>query len=137
MMAGTAKKVSDKGLSRLKRALEVDFVQMSCRILGIDSDEIVAKIGQKAVESSKGKVRKFMSSITVLLDERGDRAKAHKRETPGPVMSTRAYDDMDAPACSLAHLWANVKGIRDTMARGFSRGIRVVKLALENRVEEF
>jgi hypothetical protein len=115
----------------------VDFVQTSCQILGIDSDEIVAKIGQKAVESGKGKVRKFMSSITVLLDEWGDRAKAHKRETPGPVMSTRTYDDMDAPACSLAHLQANVKGIRDTMVGGFSRGIRVAKLALENSVEDF
>jgi hypothetical protein len=63
--------------------------------------------------------------------------KAHKRETAGPTMSTRTYDDMDALASSLAHMQANMKGIRGTMVGGFSRGIRVAKLALENCMEDF
>ncbi len=114
MIVGTARKSSDKGLSRLKKALErdqnllsaaeVDFVQTSCRILGINSDEMVAKIDQKAVERGRGQVRKVMNSITVLLDELGDREKAHMKSTPGPALSTRTYDDMDAPARSLTHL---------------------------------
>ncbi len=146
MIAGTAWESSDKGLSRLKKALErnenplsaeVDFVQTSCRILGIDSDEIVAKIGWKAVERGKGQVRKVMNSITVLLDELGDRVKAHKRGTLGPALSTRTYDHMDTPARSLAHVEANMKGLRDTMVGGFSRGIKVAKLALENSMEDF
>jgi hypothetical protein len=98
---------------------------------------MVAKIGRKAVERGKGQVRKVMNSITVLLEELGDRVKAHKTETPGPALSTRTYDDMDAPAHSLPHLQANVKGLRDTMIGGFSRGIKVAKLALENSMEDF
>jgi hypothetical protein len=45
-----------------------------------------------------------MSALTMLLDNLGARVKAHKRGTLAPAMSTRTYDDMDAPARSLAHL---------------------------------
>jgi hypothetical protein len=147
MITGTVNKSSDKGLSRLKKALErkenplsaaeVDFVQTSCRILGIDGDEMVYKIGMKAVERGQGQVRKVMSSITVLLEELGARVKVHKRGTPGPNMSTRTYDDMDAPTRSLVHLQACARGLRNTMVGGFSREIRVAKMALENAMEDF
>jgi hypothetical protein len=118
-------------------AAEVDLVQTSCRILGIDSDEMVNKIGRKAVERGQGQVQKVMSLIMVLLDELGARVKAHKRGTPGPAMSTRTYNDMDTPARSLAHLQACAKGLRDMMVGGLSRGIKMAKMALENAMKDF
>jgi hypothetical protein len=118
-------------------AAEVDFLQTSCRILGIGSDEMVNNISRKDVERGRGQVRKVMSSIMVLLDELGARVKAHKRGTPGPAMSTRTYDDMDAPARSLAHLQTSTRGLRDTMVGGLSRRIRVAKMALEKAMEDF
>jgi hypothetical protein len=114
MIVGTVKKSSDKGLSRLKKALEnnqnplsaakIDFMQTSCRILGIDSEEMIDRVGKKAVEKGRGWVRKVMSAIMMLLDNLGARVKAHKRGTPAPAMSTRPYDDMDVLAHSLKYL---------------------------------
>jgi hypothetical protein len=105
-MAGTVRKSSDKGLSRLKRAMEngqnplsaaeVDFVQTSCCILDIDSAEIISVIGRRALDRGKGHVRRVMTSITSQLDELGARVQAHKRATPTPAMSTRTYDDGSA-----------------------------------------
>ncbi len=141
-MAGTVRKSSDKGLSRLKRAMEsdqnplsaaeVDFVQTSCRILGIDSAEMVNAIGRMAMDRSKGQVRKVMTVITPQLDELGARVQAHKRATPIPAISTQTYDDMDMPGRSLAHLQVCAKGLRDATVGGFSKGIKVAKIALEN-----
>jgi hypothetical protein len=64
-MAGTVRKSLDKGLSRLKKAMEnnqnplsaveVDFVLTSCRILGIDSAEVIDAIGKKAIDKGRGK----------------------------------------------------------------------------------
>ncbi len=44
---------------------------------------------------------------------------------------------MDAPARSLAHLQVCAKGLRDAMVGGFSKGIKVAKIALENTLEDF
>jgi hypothetical protein len=52
-------------------------------------------------------------------------------------MSTRTYDDMDAPGRSLAHLQICAKSLRDTMVGGFSQGINMAKIALENTLEDF
>jgi hypothetical protein len=144
-MAGTVRKSSDKGLSRLKRAMEnnqnplsaaeVDFVQTSCRILDIDSAEMVEAIGRKAMDRGRGQVRKVMTVITSQLDELGARMQAHKWATPAPAMSTQTYDDMDAPGHSLAHLQICTKGLRDATVGGFSKGIKVAKMALENAQE--
>jgi hypothetical protein len=62
---------------------------------------------------------------------------AHRRATPTPALSTRTYGDMDAPARSLAHLQVCAKGLRDAMVGGFSKGIKVAKIALENALEDF
>jgi hypothetical protein len=146
-MGATARKATDKGLSRVKKALEqgenplsaaeVDFVQTCCRILGINSEEKIDDVGRQAVEDCKGKVRKVMSAITKLLDELGDRVKGHQKNSPGPLLSTRFYDDMDAPARGLQHLQASVKGVRDTMVGIFARGINRAKLDLENSIKDF
>jgi hypothetical protein len=146
-MAGTVKKSSDKGLSRLKKAMEnnqnplsaaeIEFVETSCRILGINSEEMIDVIGKKAVERGRGQVRKVMTAITSLLDELGARIQTHKRATPTPSMSTRTYDGMDAPRRSLAHLQICAKSLRDMMVGGFSRGLKMAKMALENAQEDF
>jgi hypothetical protein len=90
-MASTVRRSSDKGLSRLKRAMdndqnplsmaEVDFVQTGCRILGIDSAEMISVIGRKALEKGRRQVRKVMMAITAQLDELGARVEAHRRAT--------------------------------------------------------
>ncbi len=76
-MAGTVRKSLDKGLSRLKKAMEnnqnpqsaveVDFVLTSCWILGIDSAEVIDAIGKKAIDKGRGQVRKVMTMYRTLL----------------------------------------------------------------------
>jgi hypothetical protein len=44
---------------------------------------------------------------------------------------------MDAPARSLRHLEASMKGVIDAMMGGFARGIEVSKLDLEKSMEDF
>jgi hypothetical protein len=67
---------------------EVDFVQTRCRILGIDSMEMISVIGRKALERGRGQVGKVMAAITSQLDELGVRVEAHRRAMPTPAMST-------------------------------------------------
>jgi hypothetical protein len=67
---------------------KVDFVQTSCRILGIDSAEMINVISNKARDRGKGQVRRVMTAITLQLDELGVRVQAHKRAMPTPAMST-------------------------------------------------
>jgi hypothetical protein len=144
----TAKvKAVNKGLSRVRKAMdqdenplsvaEVDFVQTCCRILGIDSKEKIDSICKRALADGKGNVRKTMSAITNLLDELGWEAKKHKREAPGPSLTTWPWDDMDVPTCSLQHLKASVKGVRDVTIWGFAREIKISKLNLESSIEDF
>jgi hypothetical protein len=78
-----------------------------------------------------------MAAIIAQLDELGKRVEAHRRATPTPAFSTRTWDDMDAPARSLAHLQVCVKGLRDAIVGGFSKRIKVAKMALENALEDF
>ncbi len=137
----------DKGLSRLKKAMdsnqnplspsEVDFVRTSCRILDINSEEMINRIGKRALEKGNGQVRKVMAVIRVQLDDLGKRVEAHRRATPTSAFSRRTYDDMDTPARSLAHLQVCTKGLRDAIVGGFSKGIKVAKIALENALEDF
>jgi hypothetical protein len=113
-MTSTVRRSTDKGLSRLKRAMdsnqntlspaEMDFVHTSCCILCIDSTEMIDVIGKKALEKGGGQVRKVMAAITAQLDDLGRRVEVHRRATLTPPFSTRTQDDMDAPARSLAHL---------------------------------
>ncbi len=116
---------------------EVDFVRTSCCILDIDSEEMVNRIGKRALEKGNGQVRKVMAAIRTLLDDLGKRVEAHRRATLTPAFSTRTYDDMDAPARSLAHLQVCAKGLRDAIVGGFSKGIKVAKIALENALGDF
>jgi hypothetical protein len=94
---GHSQEILGQGTKRLKKAMEnsqnpllaaeVDFVQTSCRILGIDSTEMIEVIGKRAMDRGKGQVRKVMTAITSQLDELGARVQAHKRPTPTPALS--------------------------------------------------
>jgi hypothetical protein len=74
----TVRRSTDKGLSRLKRAMdsnqnllspsEIDFVRTSCRILDIDSEEMVNRIGKRSLEKGNGQVRKVMAAICAQLE---------------------------------------------------------------------
>jgi hypothetical protein len=44
---------------------------------------------------------------------------------------------MDAPSRSLAHLQGCVRGLRDATVGGYSKGIKVAKIAVENATEDF
>jgi hypothetical protein len=133
-MATAKLKAVDKGLSRVMKAMDqgenplsegkVDFMQTWCRILGDSSKEKIGSIGKRALADSKGNVWKTMNAITKLLDALGREAKELKRDSPGPSLTTQAWDNMDAPARSLQHLEASVKGVRDAMIKGFARGSR-------------
>jgi hypothetical protein len=94
-------------------------------------------VGKKALEEVGGQVRKVMAAITGQLDDLGRRVEVHRRATPTPAFSTQTYDDMDVPARSLAHLQVCAKGLRDAMVGGFSKGIKVAKIALENALADY
>jgi hypothetical protein len=78
-----------------------------------------------------------MAAITAQLDDLGRRVEIHRRATPTPAFSTQTQDNMDAPARSLAHLQVCAKGLRDAMVGGFSKGIKVAMIALENALEDY
>jgi hypothetical protein len=107
---------------------EIDFICTSCRILDINSEEMINRIVRTALEKGCGQARRVMASIRVQLDDLGKRVETHKRATPTPAFSTRAYGDMDAPGHSLAHLQVCAKGLRDAAMGGFSKGIKVAKI---------
>jgi hypothetical protein len=146
-MRTTVKKPKDQGLSRVKKALdnkenllsvwEIDFICTSCRILDINSEEVINRIAKRAVEKGAGQAKRVMASIRSQLDDLGKRAENHKRPTPTPAFATKTYDDMDAPGRSLAHLQTCVRGLRDATVGGFSKGIKVAQIAVENAMEDF
>jgi hypothetical protein len=82
-------------LSRVKNAMDqgenllsergVDFVQTSCCILGINSEEKIDSIGKQALADGTGNVRKTMSVITRLLDSLGGEAKKIQERNARPV----------------------------------------------------
>jgi hypothetical protein len=150
-MTGTyrtvVKRSRDQGLSRVKKALdnkenplsryELEFVRTSCRILDINSEDTIRRIVKRAIEKGEGQAKMVMASIRAQLDDLGARAENHKRPTPTPALATRAYDDMDAPARSLAHLQGCAKGLRDATVGGYSKGIKVARIAMENAIGDF
>jgi hypothetical protein len=78
-----------------------------------------------------------MSPIRAQLDNLGARAEGFKRPTPTLAFATRTYDDMDAPARSLAHLQFCAKGLEGAIEGGYSKGIKVAKIAMENASADF
>jgi hypothetical protein len=141
------KKSRDQGLSRVKKALdndenplsiwEIDFIRTSYRILDINSEEMINRIVKRAMEKGAGQAKRVMNSIRSQLDDLGKRAENHKRPTPTPAFVTRTYDDMDAPGRSLAHLQTCARGLRDATTGGFSKGIKMAKIVVENAIEDF
>ncbi len=83
-----------------------------------------------------GQAKRVMASIRAQLDDLGKRVENHKRATPTPAFATRAYDDTDAPGRSLADLQTCARGLRDATVGGFSKGIKVAKIAVENTMED-
>jgi hypothetical protein len=116
--------------------VEIDFVRTSCRILDINSEEMINRIVKRAVDKGCGQAKRVMASIRAQLDDLGKRVENHKRATPTPAFAKRAYDDMDAPGRSLAHLQTCARGLRDATVGGFSKGIKVAKIAVENTMED-
>ncbi len=137
----------DQGLSRIKKALdnkenplsiwEIEFIRTSCRILDVNSEEVMNRIVKRAVEKGAGQAKRVMASIRSQLDDLGKRAENHKRPTPTPVFVTRTDDDMDAPSHSLAHLQGCVRGLKEATVGGYSKGIKVAKIAVENAIGDF
>jgi hypothetical protein len=75
--------------------------------LGINRELKVDSIGNQALADGRGNMRKTMNVITRLLDVFGGETKKHKRDSPGPSLTTRALDDMDAPAVAF-NTWRKV-----------------------------
>jgi hypothetical protein len=125
------KRSRDQGLSRVKKALdnkenplsiwEIEFIRTSCRILDINSEETMKRIVKKAIEKGGGQAKRVMASILAQLDDLGNKTQNYKRPTPTPAPATRTYDDMEAPARSLAHLQGCVRGLRDATTGGLQR----------------
>jgi hypothetical protein len=62
------------------------------------------RIVKNATEKGGGQAKRVMASMRAQLDDLGNKAENYKRPTPTPALATRTYDDMEAPAHSLAHL---------------------------------
>ncbi len=141
------KKSKDQGLSQVKKAMdskqnplapwEIDFVRTSCRILDINGEDMIKRIWKRALGKGCGQPRKVMASLRAQQDELGRSVENHKRATPTPALATRTYDDMDALGRSLAYLQTCAKGLRDAIVGGFSKGIKVARIVLENAIGDF
>jgi hypothetical protein len=141
------KRSRDLGLDHVKKALsskenplsklEVEFVRMSCHILGISSEETMKAIVRRAKDKGGNQPRRVMASLRAQLEELGARAENHKRPTPTPALTTRMYDSMGAPARSLAHLQLCAKGLRAAIDGEYSRGIKMARIATENAMADF
>jgi hypothetical protein len=146
-MNTTVKMPKDQGLSQVKKAMdskqnplsmwEMDFIRTSCCILDINSEEMINRIVKRALKKGCGQAKRVMALIRAQLDDLGKRVENHKRATPTPAFATRTYDDMDTPGRSLAHLQTCARGLRDATVGGFSKGIKVAKIAVENARGDF
>ncbi len=140
-------KAVDKGTSRVMKAMdqgknplleaEVDFVQTCCRILGINSEERVDSIRKQALAEGIENVRKTIMQSQGCWMRWAGRPSTSSESHRSLSLTTRTWDNLDAPACSLQHLEVRVKGVRDTIIGGFARGIKMSKLDLENCMEDF
>jgi hypothetical protein len=143
----TVKRLQDQGLSRVKKALdnkenplsrwEIEFIRTSCHILDVNSEQMMKRIIKRAIEKGDRQAKRVMLSIRAQLDDLGTKAENFKRPTTIPAFATRTYDDMDAPARSLAHLQACARGLKNATEGGYSRGIKVAKIAMENAIGDF
>ncbi len=141
------KRSRDLGLGRVKKALEkkenplskfeLEFIRTSCCILDINSEEVIKGIVKRALEKGGDQPKRVMASLRAQLDDLGARAENHKRPSPAPAFATRTYDDMDTPARSLAHLQLCAMGLSNTMLSGYSKGIKVARIATENAMKDF
>jgi hypothetical protein len=95
---------------------------------------MMKRIIKRAIEKGDWQAKRVMSSIRAQLDDLGTKAENFKRPTLSQAFATRTYDDMDAPARSLAHLQACARGLRNATEGGYSRGIKVAKIAMENAI---
>jgi predicted HicB family RNase H-like nuclease len=98
---------------------------------------MMKRIIKKAIVKGDWQAKRVMSSIRAQLDDLGTKAENFKRLTLTPAFATRTYDDMDAPARSLAHLQACARGLKNATEGGYSRGIKVAKIAMENAIGDF
>ncbi len=55
---------------------EIEFIRTSCRLLDINSEDVMKRIVRKAL------AKRVMASIRAQLDEVGHKAENHKRPTP-------------------------------------------------------
>jgi hypothetical protein len=141
------KKSRDLGLDHVKRALankeiplskpELDFVRTSCRILNINSDDMIKSIVKRAIDKGGNQPKRVMANLSAQLDDLGARAENHKRPTLTPALATRTYDSMDAPARSLSHLQLCARGLRAATDGEYSKGIRMARIETENAIADF
>jgi hypothetical protein len=86
------KRSRDLGLSHVKKVLdnkeiplskfELDFIRTSCRILDINSEEIIKTIVKRAIDKGGNQPKRVMASLHAQLDNLGTRAENHP--DPGP-----------------------------------------------------
>jgi hypothetical protein len=141
------KKSRDLRFDHVKRALankeiplskpELDFVRTSCRILDINSDDMVKSIVKRAIDKGGNQPKRVMASLRAQLDDLGARAENHKRPTLTPALAMRTYDSMDAPARSLSHLQLCARGLRAAIDGENSKGIRMARIVMENAITDF
>ncbi len=80
------KRSKDQGLSRVKKALdnkenplsicEIEFIRTSCRILNINSEDVIKRIVKKALEKGGGQAKRVMASLRAQLDDLGNKGRS-------------------------------------------------------------
>ncbi len=115
----------------------MDFIRTSCHILGINGKTTMKVIVKKAKERGEGQPRRVLASLRSQLEDLGVRVERHKRPTSTLAFNTRTFDSMGAPARSLAHLQSCANGLREAMEGGYSRGIKMARIATENAMSDF
>jgi hypothetical protein len=92
---------------------------------------------KRAIDKGGNQLKRVIASLRAQLDDLGTRAENHKTPTLTPALATRMYDSMDAPARSLAHLQLCARGLRAAMEGGYSKGIKMARIATGNAIADF
>jgi hypothetical protein len=146
MVRGASKTVvkrsRDEALEHVKLALrtnsnlftrqEMNFIRMSCHILGVDGNAMARAVMNEVKDNGIKQPRKVMKYLQSRLKELAERVEKHKRPTPNPAASRRTANSMGAPAGSLGNLVGCAEALKEAIKGQYSKGIRAAMKTMEN-----
>jgi hypothetical protein len=111
---------------------EADFVELCCRILGIEY-----KDKADAVEVGRRDRLKTIKAIRSLLKKLGADLEQHRSKSLEPSQVTWNMDGLAVHACSLKHPESSIKGLQEALNTGYKMDIRLAWAVVQRNLEDF